>query len=117
MPTHERQARQRERTLKAAQDRALVVIERLVWACFELDASVESVTLGLRPTKDLDVDVTVAATYSARQPTDLNPAVEALKRALRTTHRYSALMLLDFEGRKFSGNRVFHRTDYRETET
>ncbi len=116
MPTHERQAKQVARTLQNAQRRALVKVERLVWACFELDASVESVALGLHPTKDLDVAVHVEATFSARQPTDLNPAVEALKRALRTTHRSSAVMLLDFDGSKFGGDRVFRRADYRQTE-
>lgn len=116
MPTHERQAKQVARTLQNAQRRALVRVERLVWACFELDASVESVSLGLHTTKDLDVMVHVGATFSARQPTDINPAVEALKRALRTTHRRSALMLLDFDGRKFGGDRVFRRSDFRETD-
>ena len=105
MPTHERQAKQRVRTLEAAQSRALLVVERLVWACFELDASVASVAIGLHSTKDLDVGVHVEATFSERQPTDLNPAVEALKRALRTTHRHSAVLLFDFDGRKFGGNR------------
>lgn len=117
MPSHERQARQSARNLQAAQRRALVKVERLVWAAFQLDATLETVSLGLHPTNDLDVSVHVEATFSARQPTDLNPAVEALKRALRTTHRNFAVLLLDFNGRKFSGDRIFRRADYRETET
>jgi len=94
----------------------LVVIERLVWAVFELDATVTGVSLGLRVTRDSGLAVHVDPIYSTRQPTDLNPAVEALKRALRTTHLSQAMLLLDFEGPKFTGDRIFRRTDYRRTE-
>lgn len=116
MPTHDRIAKQRARTLRKAQARALVVIERLVWAVFELDATVTGVSLGLRTTRDENLTVHAEATYSKRQPTDLNPAVEALKRALRTTHLSQAMLLLEFDGPKSAGDRIFRRTDYRRTE-